>query len=315
MSNKNVIAIGVFDGVHIGHRKILKIAVRIAKQNHTRAIALTFYPHPLSVLNPKNPPQSLISLKHRINLIKLLGVDECAVFNFTKSFAQRPADVFIKDILLKKLKAGWVVVGEDFCFGKRRSGGCRLLVQKGVETGFKVKRVGILKYKGMPVSSSLVRQAIKCGRLEFAKELLGRPVTVLGTVVRGRRVGRKLGFPTANINPHHEVVPPSGVYAVKIILWVDKNRTKQYNGILNIGIRPTFYPEHRDYSGHASGQDKEPAIEVYIFDFNKSIYGKDMEVVFIKMIRGEKKFRTKEMLITQIEKDIKQVKEFSGRNS
>ena len=305
LKNKNVVAIGVFDGVHLGHKKILETAVKIARQNHTKAIALTFYPHPLTVVAgsggtslrgaPKNTPLSLISLRHRINLIKSFGIGKCVVFNFTKGFARSRPDVFIKDILLKKMKAGWIVVGEDFCFGRRRSGNIKLLVKKGKELGFKVKQVGILKHRGIPISSSLIRQAISSGKLGFAKKILGRPVAVLGTVVEGRRIGRKLGFPTANINPHHEVVPPSGVYAVKVN--IDKSC---YNGILNIGIRPTFY-------GLAL-QDKEPIIEAYIFDFNKSIYGKDVEVVFIKKIRSEKKFRTEKTLIARIEKDIKQAR-------
>lgn len=292
MGKKTVVAIGVFDGVHIGHKRILRAAVKLARRNKARSVALTFYPHPQSVLRHKKAALSLISLKHRINLIKSEGIDECVVFKFTREFSKKPADIFIKDFLADKLHAGWVVVGDDFCFGKEKKGGCSLLVAKGKELGFKLRRVRILKYKGTTVSSSLIRQAVLSGNLKFAERLFGRPVTVLGTVVKGRKIGRQIGFPTANINPHHEVVPPCGVYAVKVN--IDK---KYYNGVLNIGTRPTFYGIDK--------QDKEPAIEVYIFNFNKNIYGRDIETVFIKKIRGETKFKNEGMLAVQIKKDIK----------
>lgn len=292
MGKKTVVVIGVFDGVHVGHKKILRAAVKLARRNKAKSVALTFYPHPQSVLRHSKAALSLISLKHRINLIKSEGIDECIVFKFTKRFSRKPADIFIKDFLVDKLHAGWVVVGEDFCFGKKKKCGCALLAAKGRELGFKLERIPILKHKGVAVSSSLIRQAILSGKIKFAKRLLGRPVTVLGTVVKGRKIGRQIGFPTANINPHHEVVPPSGVYAVKVN--IDK---KYYNGVLNIGTRPTFY-------GIDKG-DKEPAIEVYIFNFNRKIYGKDIEAVFIKKIRGERKFRNKEILAIEIKKDIK----------
>ena len=291
MGKKAVVAIGVFDGVHLGHRRILKAAVRIARGKNTKAIAVTFYPHPLSVVGRGNVAPSLISLKHRLNLIKQAGVDRCLVFNFTKSFAEKPAQHFIKNILIRRLAAGWVVVGEDFRFGKNRQGNCALLYELGKRLGFTLKRVKTLKIKGMAVSSSAIRRLVQKGDLKTASRLLGRPVTVFGTVVKGNNIGRKLGFPTANINPHHEVVPPSGVYVVKVI--IDKRR---YNGVLNIGIRPTFYG-----LGH---YDKEPSIEAYIFNFSKNIYGKDIEVSFTKKLRAEKKFKNEGALKIQINKDI-----------
>ena len=292
-AKKNVIAIGIFDGVHQGHKKILKAAVKIAEKNRTKAVAVTFYPHPLSVLQPHRAPLSLISLKHRINLIKDAGIDRCVVIDFTKKFAAVSAEDFLKNTLIKKFNAGWIVIGEDFTFGSKRKGDYDFLEAKSAEYGFKTVKIKVLKYKGTAISSSVLRRLIRQGRLKLAQRLLSRPVSVMGTVVKGNRLGRVLGFPTANINPHHEAVPPGGVYAVKVNL--DK---KHYNGVLNIGIRPTFYGLNK--------QDKEPAIEVFVFNFSKTIYGKDIEVLFVKKLRDEKKFDSKDSLVKQIKKDIKE---------
>lgn len=298
---KNVVTIGVFDGVHRGHLKILRETVRLARRNNTRAIAATFDPHPESVLNPGRAVGSLISLKHRLKLICAAGIDKCIVFNFTKRFAGIPADGFLKNILLKKLDAGWIVVGEDFCFGSLRAGDAKFLEQKSEKFGIIVKEIKTLRYKGVPVSSSLIRRLIQEGRLSFAGKLLGRPVTILGNVVRGSQRGRLIGFPTANINPHHEVVPPSGVYAV----WV-KVAGKKHAGVLNIGRRPTFYGSNiRDGS---TAIDEEPTIEVYIFDFSKKIYGRVVEVEFIKKLRNERRFKKTEDLIKQIKKDVREAR-------
>ena len=254
MAKKTVVAIGVFDGVHRGHQKVLKEAVKIARRLGAKAFAVTFNPHPLFVTSPSNVPPSLISLEHRIKLIYGLNIDRCIVFNFTKDFAGMRPEIFLKDVLVKKINAGWVVVGEDFCFGKDRSADADFLAQQGKKLGFKVKKLRMLKYKNFLISSSLVRRLIRQGRLSLAEKLLARPVGILGTVVKGNSLGASIGFPTANINPHHEVVPPSGVYVVGV-----KIDNKRYKGVLNIGTRPTFY-------GRAK-RDKEPTIEAHIFDF------------------------------------------------
>jgi riboflavin kinase/FMN adenylyltransferase len=296
MAKKTVVAIGVFDGVHRGHQKVLKEAVKIARRLGAKAFAVTFNPHPLFVTSPSNVPPSLISLEHRIKLIYGLNIDRCIVFNFTKDFAGMRPEIFLKDVLVKKINAGWVVVGEDFCFGKDRSADADFLAQQGKKLGFKVKKLRMLKYKNFLISSSLVRRLIRQGRLSLAEKLLARPVGILGTVVKGNSLGASIGFPTANINPHHEVVPPSGVYVVGV-----KIDNKRYKGVLNIGTRPTFY-------GRAK-RDKEPTIEAHIFDFSKQIYGKIVEVLFLKRLRPEKKFIDKEALARQIKRDVQKAKE------
>jgi len=295
MRKKTVVAIGVFDGVHLGHQKILKQAVKIAKRFGVRSLAITFDPHPASVLGPKSEPPFLVSVKHRVELIRRLGIDRCVIFNFTKDFAGMTGEYFVKNILVKKLNAGWVVVGEDFYFGKAKAAGVSFLKIAGRQYGFKTVQLKKVRHGKIEISSSFIRRLIRSGSLDFAKKLLGRPVVVLGTVVRGRKIGETLGFPTANINPHHEAVPPSGVYAV-----FAKVGKRCYNAVLNIGVRPTFYGTH--------SRDKEPAIEAHIFEFSNNIYGRDVEISFVKKIRPEKKFASKELLMQQIEKDVKRTK-------
>lgn len=295
MSGRTVIAIGVFDGVHLGHRKILQEAVRLAGKVGAKTVAATFNPHPLSVISQKAVPMSLISLEHRMRLIRAAGVDKITIFNFTKEFSKIPAERFVKDALIKKLNAGWVVVGEDFCFGRRRQGDAGFLKQQGKKYGLLVKLIKPLKYKGRLISSSLIRQAIRQGRLDLAERLLGRPVGILGNVVKGKSLGATIGFPTANINPHHEIVPPSGVYAVTVRI-----DGKEYGGVLNIGIRPTFYGSGK--------RDEEPTIEVHIFGFAKKVYGKVAEVLFTKRLRAEKRFQDKDALAAQIKDDAENAK-------
>ena len=291
------VAIGVFDGVHIGHQKIIKAVVRAAKEKGLASIVLTFDPHPSKILRPDSKTPSLISLDHRIKLIEKLGVDILIVLKFTKAFASMPAEKFVKNILINKLGAREIIVGENFYFGSGGGSGAKLLKKLSSLRGpkgrsnlkaFHVEVIAPVKIAGSIVSSSRIRKLIIEGRLREAEILLGRPVSVLGTVVSGARIGRRLGYPTANINPHHEVIPPSGVYAVKA-----KAGGGLYGGVLNIGRKPTFF----------APRDMEPAIEVNIFGFNKHIYGRDIEVQFVKKLRDEIRFSKIEDLVAQIKKD------------
>ena len=210
------------------------------------------------------------------------------MINFTKGFANINPSRFVEGVLVKKLNIKELLVGERFLFGRNRSGNVESLKGLGDKFGFKVHSIPPLKAGGEIISSTLIRKLIMSGSLSQAKKLLGRNVAILGTVTKGTKRGRVLGFPTANLDLHHEAIPPSGVYIVKAML---KNR--RYRGILNIGFRPTFHNDER-----------EPTAEVHIFGFNKSIYGKDIEVIFLKRIRREYKFKNKEHLLSRIEKDI-----------
>ncbi|MDD5174151.1 MAG: bifunctional riboflavin kinase/FAD synthetase [Candidatus Omnitrophica bacterium] len=291
---KSIVTIGVFDGVHIGHRAVIEKIVGRAKAAGVISIAVTFDPHPLKALGTGHLVPSLMSLKHRVNAIKDLGVDRVVVMKFDKRLAGMAPGVFINRVIRKGLNAGEIFVGEDFCFGKGAGADIKKLKSIGREAGLKVNTVKAVKRRGRIVSSSEIRRLIISGKIREASDLLGRPFSILGSVVSGAKLARILGYPTANINPHHEAMPPSGVYAVKVKL--DK---KTFRGVMNIGVRPTFY-DH--------GRDAEPSIEVHIFGFHGNIYGKDLEIVFVKKMRDEKKFNTIDSLIEQVKRDEKAAK-------
>ncbi|MCX5667493.1 MAG: riboflavin biosynthesis protein RibF, partial [Candidatus Omnitrophica bacterium] len=255
---------------------------------------VTFDPHPLKVLGADHLVPSLMSLKHRVNAIKGLGVDKVIVMKFDKRLSEMEPGGFIKNVIQKELNAQEIFVGEDFCFGKAAGADIKALKRIGGTAGLKVYSVKAVKRDGQVISSSEIRRLVVAGGIKEASELLGRPFSILGTVVSGAKLARVLGYPTANINPHHEAMPPSGVYAVKV-----KLGKKLFKGVMNIGVRPTFY-DH--------GMEPEPSIEVHIFGFHGSIYGKDLEIVFVKRMRAEKKFNTIDSLIEQVRTDEKSAK-------
>ncbi len=277
---KPVVALGVFDGVHLGHQYILKSSVRIARRINGTAVALTFDPHP-------QKEDSLCSLGHRQRLMGQLGVEVCIVINFNQKFAKVSADDFIRDVLVEKIGAAYILVGKNFRFGRQAKGGISLLRKSAKLYNFRLKVSRHVKVNNQLVSSTSIRKLIIKGNLKAARKLLGRRVSILGSVIRGASLARRLGFPTANINPHHEVVPPSGVYLVKIIL----ARGKFY-GVCSIGNKPTL------------GHSKIQHIEVHIFDFSKNIYGEQAEIIFIRKIREQERFPSLDILAQQIQKDI-----------
>ncbi|MFA5096865.1 MAG: riboflavin biosynthesis protein RibF [Candidatus Omnitrophota bacterium] len=285
--NKPVVAMGVFDGVHRGHRAILKAAVKKARRIGGVSMALTFWPHP-------QKEGMLYSLEHRLRLIAAMGIDACVVINFSRHFAGIKAEDFLKDILADKIKAAYVYVGRDFRFGCRARGDLALLQRAGERYGFKARGLDIMKAGGTAISSTLIRGLIRKGELKKAKRLLQGPVSILGTVVKGTRLGRIMGFPTANINPHHEVIPAEGIYAVRIILG-----RKTFAGACYIGTRPTISAERR----------KKINVEVHIFGFHKNIYGRYLEIRFVKKIRPDKKFPSLTLLAEQVRKDVRRARE------
>ncbi len=295
---KPVVALGVFDGVHRGHRYILKETVKKAKDINGTSIVATFYPHP-------QDKQSLYSLKHRLRLIAESGIDVCIVIRFNRAFASISAVDFIRDILAAKVGAYFIYIGKNFRFGKSAKGDLGLLKKLSAAHNYKVKAFDVIKINHQPVSSTYIRKLITEGNLALARKMLCRPVTVLGTVVRGISLARQIGFPTANIDPHHEILPPSGVYIVKVNL-----NNKIFNGICNIGRKPTLL----NYRLPPAVRRAQKHIEVYIFGFNKNIYGKDLEIEFIRKIREEKKFTSIEFLAGQIKKDIKQAEDTLSRH-
>lgn len=276
-----VVALGVFDGLHRGHLSILKAAVKKARQIKGTSMVLTFWPHP-------QKKESLYSLEHRLRLLESIGIDVCIIINFNKKFSQIRAQDFIKNILVDKINARHIYIGRNFRFGWQAEGNYNFLQKEAKIHKYNIKLFSTIRVGGKPVSSTAIRKLIRRGDLKASEELLGRPVSVLGSVIKGSSLGRRIGCPTANINPHHEVIPPAGIYAVRIIF-----SDKTYRGICYIGRRPTIYAK------------KSPLrIEVHIFDFHKNIYGKFLEIQFIELIRADQKFASLADLTAQIQKDL-----------
>ena len=287
ISNPTALTIGIFDGVHKGHQAILKRVLKQAKEMRLKSAVVTFDPHPLKILKPGSKIPLLMSREHRIRLIKGMGIDYCFAFAFTKEFSRLNPEEFIKKILIGRLSMKVLVAGENFLFGFRERGNLSLLKRLSRRYSFKLSSVRPIKISRSIISSTRIRHAIVNGDLKTASSMLGRPVVILGTVVKGKALGRDLGFPTANIDPHHEAIPPAWVYSVDVK--IDK---KLYHGILNISTHNI--------------------IEVHIFNFNKNIYGRDIEVIFKKKIRNEKRFRSLKALQNQIKLDIQKAAPYSN---
>jgi len=284
--HKPVVALGVFDGVHRAHRLILREVAVHAHRIKGTSMVVTFFPHP-------QRKESLYSLEHRLRLISQLGIDVCIVIKFNRQFSQISAEDFIKKFIVDKLEASYIYVGRDFRFGRKAEGNVKTLKKLSGVYSFKIRVFDIINQGGRPISSTTIRGLVTAGKLVSARNLLSRPVSVLGTVIKGAYLASKLGFPTANINPHHEVLPPSGVYAVK----VNFNKRK-LNGICYIGTRPTF---RKQLKGRYKNEKR---VEVHIFNFKENIYGKDIEIEFIKVLRREMVFSSLRSLVSQVKKDI-----------
>ena len=283
-----VATIGVFDGVHTAHKAIIRAMKKKAGSRY-KTLLITFDPHPLKVLLPTKSVPLLVSFAHRARLMDAEGIDAVLVLKFDKKLARLPMEDFIKKIL-SRIRIKELCVGANFFFGRQKKGTPRALRDFSGIFGYKVTSLQPIKKNGLTISSTRIRRLIKRGKLFSAGELLGRPVGVLGTVIKGRGRGGALGFPTANINPHHEAIPPPGVYAVKI-----RHNSDTYGGILNIGTRPTFITE---------GEEPEPSIEAHIFNFRKNIYGEDLEISFVRKMRNERRFKSTESLKRRLKRDM-----------
>jgi riboflavin kinase/FMN adenylyltransferase len=290
------LAIGVFDGVHRGHQAVIRRALEAARFAGGTAVVVTFDPHPVRVLRPEQAPRLLTSTAHKLRLIRDLGVMHQLVIPFDLEFAATPPEDFIRELAAAAQPLREICVGFEWSFGKGRAGNLALLDRLGKELGFDEVGVAAVEMDGEIISSTLIRAAVEKGDLARAAKLLGRDFTVLGTVVEGDRVGRKLGFPTANLSAHNEQYPPNGVYAVEA-----KRGDQMLPGVANIGVRPTVK--------NAGG---ERLLEVHLFDFSEEIYGEDLEITFRKFLRPEQKFAGIEELRAQIQKDAEQAREFLG---
>lgn len=281
-----VLTLGVFDGLHLGHQKIMETVVERAKATNSVPTAITFDPHPRAVLHPQSAPPLLQTLDQRLANFEVLGIKQAIVIRFSQEFAAQNAETFIREIISERLQAREVYLGAGFEFGKNRGGNIALLKKMSEELGFYADEVEEIRLRGHRISSSRIRGLLAEGKVNLARRMLGRPYGVEGQIVRGDQRGRTIGFPTANLHPHNRVIPKFGVYATANLIDGTWRRS-----ITNVGIRPTF------------AGDKEPSIESYIFDFDGDLYGDVLRVRFLHRIRDERKFNGIEELKDQIKKD------------
>ncbi len=289
------VTIGNFDGVHLGHRELLRRTVARARAADATAVALTFAPHPVRFFSPRSRFYEITGPEEKAALIGEMGIDTLVVEPFGGEVGRMwPAD-FARDVLARRLRARWVVVGYDFTFGRNRTGSPAALAEMGRELGFDVEVVPPLMRGGAIVSSSRIRDLLLAGRVREAGELLCRPYRLSGPVVTGAGRGRKLGFPTANIQFTQELVPLPGVYVVEAE--VDGERRR---GVASVGFNPTF-------------GENSLGVEVHLFDFDGDLYGKAMSVFFRDRIRDERKFKSADELTRQIAKDVQYARQYGGR--
>ena len=288
------LAIGVFDGVHRGHQAVISTSADHARAANGMPVVVTFDPHPEKVLRPEHAPHLLTATQHKVALIRNLGVRQLLIINFDKQFAATEPEDFVQQLVLHSKPLREICVGHEWSFGRNRRGNLDLLKKLGEEFDFRVVGVPPVRINGEVVSSTAIRRAIETGDFARAPAMLGREYTILGTVTRGDNLGKKIGFPTANLSAHSEQFPPNGVYVAEA-----KIDNELHRGVINLGVRPTV-----------SGGKSERVLEIHLFDFNRDIYGQDVEVGFLKFLRPEKKFENLDALVQQIRKDVEQARSF-----
>lgn len=294
-ASKTCLAIGVFDGVHRGHQTVINTALDDARCSGASAVAVTFDPHPARILAPERAPLLLTSTAHKLALIRGLGVNVCVVIKFDRAFADTLAEEFLRRVVGGAPGLQAVCVGEGFRFGKGRAGTVALMRDFSGRHGFRLHEMPSVRLEGVVISSTAVRQAVATGRLADAEAMLGRPFSILGTVVRGDGRGRTLGYPTANLDRHNEVLPPNGVYAVRAAI-----AGTLRPALLNIGLRPTVRETQR-----------APLAELHVLDFTGDLYGSDVEVFFETRLRDEKRFSSLQDLRSQIARDVEALRQMS----
>jgi riboflavin kinase/FMN adenylyltransferase len=291
-TTSTVLTIGNFDGVHRGHRALLAQLTAKARDLALPSTVLTFEPHPRELFAPDQAPARLASLRDKFELLAECGVDRVHVLRFNRRLAAFTAEQFVERILVQGLSVRHLIVGDDFRFGKGRAGDFALLQQMGQEHRFAVESMHTVDVGGIRVSSSAVREALAAGNIEHAEELLGRAFVIAGRVMDGKKIGRTLGFPTANIQVRRQRLPLSGVFAVT----VSGIAAQPLPGAANIGVRPTVEA------------GLKPVLEVHLLDFDEDIYGRHVDVNFLHKLRNEAKFDSLDALKAQIARDVAAVR-------
>ena len=288
IARPTVLTLGVFDGLHLGHQKIMQTVVERAAAVGAVSTAITFDPHPRAVLHPETAPPLLQTLDQRLAAFEVLGIEQAIVIRFNKDFAAQEAEDFLRNVVCERLQAKEVYLGKGFEFGKNRRGNIELLRKISAELGFFADEVPEVRLRGRRISSSKIRELLSQGKVNLARRMLGRPYGIEGQIIHGAQRGRIIGFPTANLRPRNRVVPKFGVYATATLINGEWRRS-----ITNVGVRPTFENE------------AEPSIESYIFDFEGNLYGDVLRVRFLHRIRDERKFSGIDELKAQIQKDTR----------
>lgn len=288
-----IVTSGTFDGVHLGHQKILQILQQTAQEREGESVIITFFPHPRMVLYNDSQQLKLINtLDEKINLLEQYGVNHLIIIPFTREFSELSSHQFIQQILVDSIGAKTLIMGYDHRFGRNREGSFEYLQSNSAIFGFDIVEIPRVDIENNTTSSTAIRTALQKGEVSLAQKLLGRPYSISGKVVKGRQLGRTIGFPTANIyvQEHYKLIPADGVYAVYVL-----HNHKRYGGVINIGFRPTV-------------EGKERSLEVHIFDFDRDIYGETLQIELIEHLRPEMKFDNLEALKAQISADAEKAK-------
>jgi riboflavin kinase / FMN adenylyltransferase len=284
-----VATIGNFDGMHVGHQQIVRGVVERAAEIGKPSAVITFHPHPLAIVAPDRVPKQILTLAQKEELLRELGVDAMIVVPFTHEFSRWTADRFIEEFLVNALDVAEVRLGRDFCFGAGREGTLAKLTASGARHGFAVEGIDDIRIRGIRVSSSVVRDAISKGAMRIVTAALGRTFFVDGRVATGRKLGRKMGFPTVNVDPSNELFPDGGVFVTTCRF---ESFSRSFEGVTNIGVRPTLYENYAR------------TIESHILDFDSNVYGDTVRLYFHQLLRREHQFRSALELTNQIRSDI-----------
>jgi riboflavin kinase/FMN adenylyltransferase len=282
------LAIGMFDGVHLGHQQVIRQAIADAEQHEGVAIVVTFDQHPNTIVAPQRVPPLIYSLPQKLRAVASLDADAALLVHFDEAFSQQPGEVFIRQLARDFAPLHSITVGSSFTFGHKRDGNVELLKNLGAELNFEVHGIAAVSLDNEPVSSTRIRETIRSGALDRAAEMLGRKYALAGSVVRGDSIGRKFGFPTANLDSTGRALPPNGVYAVHAYV-----RGERHRAVLNIGIRPTL-----------TSPTPQPRVEAHLLNFSADIYGEEIELTFVQKLRDEQRFPSIDMLRAQIQRDI-----------
>lgn len=292
-TNPIAVTIGNFDGVHLGHQALLDELRAVAQQRGLKTAVVIFEPHPREFFTPQQAPVRLTSLREKLEQFREIGVDRVHVCRFNAHFAKMSAEEFMH-ALSEKMHAKFVLIGDDFRFGSGRIGDFALMEKVGLHRGFNVRAMHSVLHGGVRVSSTAIRAALADGQVRLARNYLGRPYSISGRVVHGDATGRKLGFPTANLQLKHNQPPLDGIYVVE----VHSDGLGVLQGVASLGVRPTVK------------QDAKPVLEVHLFEFDRQIYGRHLRVEFLEKLRDEEKYPSLEALTRQIALDVENTKQW-----